>query len=73
MIIGISTKMLAVGIEGGSRSAAVPEEAFGGFAQVTSAQYWDYVLRNIISQICDNYGHTINYRIFAQTLFAGAN
>jgi hypothetical protein len=73
MIKGVGTKMLAVGIKGGSRAAAVPQKAFRGFAQIASAQYWNDVLRNIISQVCDNYGHPINYGIFAQTLLVGAN
>jgi len=73
MIKSVSTKMLAVRIEGGSRAAAVPQEAFGGFAQIASAQYGKDVLRNIISQIHNNYGHAINYGIFAHTLLVGAN
>ena len=73
MIEGVGTKMLAVGIKGGSRAAAVPQKAFRGFAQIVSAQYRNNVLRNIIPQVCDNYGQTINYGIFSHTLLVGAN
>jgi hypothetical protein len=68
MIECICAEMLAVGIKGRPRATAVAQEAFRGFAEIAAAQYWNNVLRNIISQIWNNDRYAINNGVFAHTL-----